>query len=46
MFIIRLKLSFGINPPEDTVVNAKLKESKSLIPASEYKKIMKIVVKR
>ena len=37
------KLLFGINPPEDILVKAKLKESRSLKPTKLYKKITKIV---
>ena len=36
----------GINPPEDIVVKAKLKELKSLISTMLYKKIAKIVDKK
>ena len=43
VFIILDKLLDGINPPEETEVNDRLKESKSLIPAKLYKKIIKIV---
>ena len=37
------KLASGINPPEDILVNAKLKASKSLKSIKLYKKITKIV---
>ena len=40
------KFSVGINPPEDIVVKAKLKESKSLTSIKVYKKITKIVEKK
>ena len=40
------KFSVGINPPEDIVVKAKLKESKSLTSVMLYKKITKIVEKK
>ena len=42
-FKILDRLSFGINPPEDIVVKAKLKESRSLKSIELYKKIIKIV---
>ena len=42
-FMMQDKLSTGINPPEDMVVKAKLKESRSLKPTKLYKKIIKIV---
>ena len=38
-----VRLSEFINPPEDIVVNAKLKESRSLISNKVYKKIIKRV---
>ena len=41
--IISDKFSAGINPPEDIVVKARLKESSSLTPIKLYKKITKIV---
>ena len=41
--IILDKLSVGMNPPVDIVVNARLKESRSLIFISLYKDITKIV---
>ena len=41
--IIFDKFSVGINPPEDTVVKARLNESKSLISVKLYKKITNIV---
>ena len=37
------KLSSGINPPEEILVKAKLKASKSLRSIKRYKKITKIV---
>ena len=37
------KLSDGINPPEDIVVKARLKASRSLISIRLYKKITKTV---
>tara|TARA_Y100000590_G_C15056035_1_gene764497 strand:+ start:328 stop:546 length:219 start_codon:yes stop_codon:yes gene_type:complete len=40
------KFAVGINPPEDIVVKAKLKESKSLTSIKVYKKITKIVEKK
>ena len=44
--IILDKLSVGIKPPEDIVVKAKLKESRSRISIKLYKKITKIVEKK
>tara|TARA_B100001013_G_scaffold222762_1_gene136165 strand:+ start:1209 stop:1427 length:219 start_codon:yes stop_codon:yes gene_type:complete len=40
------KFSVGINPPEDIIVKAKLKESKSLTSIKLYKKITKTVEKK
>ena len=40
------KLSPGIKPPEDIVVNAKFTASKSLKSIKVYKKIMKMVEKK
>ena len=40
------KFSVGINPPEDIVVKARLKASKSLISIKLYKKITKRVEKK
>ena len=44
LLTINERLFLGRNPPEDIVVKAKLNESKSLIFAPLYKKIMKMVV--
>jgi hypothetical protein len=40
------KLSVGINPPEDIVVKARLKASRSLTSIKLYKKITKTVEKK
>ena len=40
---IMTKLLSGINPPEDIVVKARWKESRSLKSTNEYKKITKTV---
>ena len=40
------KLSVGINPPEEIIVKAKWKESRSLILTKLNKKIIKIVEKK
>ena len=40
------KLSVGIKPPEDIVVKARLKASRSRISIKVYKKITKIVEKK
>ena len=40
------KLSVGIKPPEDMIVKARLKASKSLILIKLYKKITKTVEKK
>ena len=40
------KFTVGINPPEDIVVKAKLKQSKSLTSIKVYKKITKTVEKK
>ena len=42
-FKINDKFSLGINPPEDMLVKAKLKESRSLKSTKLYKKITNIV---
>ena len=46
LFTILDKLSVGIKPPEDIVVNAMLNESRSLTFTKLYKKITKIVEKK
>ena len=40
------KLSFGMNPPDEIVVNARLTESSNLKSIILYKKITKIVVEK
>ena len=45
LIVIVERLFFERNPPDDTIVKAKLNESKSLIFAKLYKKITKMVVK-
>jgi hypothetical protein len=44
--IILDKLSVGMKPPEDIVVKARLKASRSRIPIKLYKKITKMVEKK
>ena len=44
--IILDKFSVGIKPPEDIVVKARLKASRSRISIKVYKKITKIVEKK
>ena len=46
LFIILDKFSSGINPPEDIVVKARLKASRSLTLIKLYKKITKAVEKK
>tara|TARA_B100001769_G_C21578159_1_gene327184 strand:+ start:329 stop:460 length:132 start_codon:yes stop_codon:yes gene_type:complete len=41
-----VKLSFGINPPDEIVVKARLTESSNLRSIILYKKMIKIVVEK